>query len=297
MFIHDAPYLGSLNGGARLRDSAVRLQHYLDVNPANQARAVEFWKDQKALGAKPNGHPADGLFIGTGVRDIRIDCYTVLSAVRMGSAPDKALWDTFCNAFILANGGSITPLAFTKDITGSNASDAAATYIPNGTPYSNNVAVAGGKAPYTYQWYVRKSGANTPVGSNQNSYSILAYAVGNNGDYFVEVTDAEGTKITSKSDRTRVAVRLTTNIPASATWTVGGPGVLTVVAADGLAPLTYQWFKNDVAMPGASTSATLTVSSTITAEAAGTYHCVVTSANTKAPRTVSSVKCLVVVEE
>lgn len=184
MFIHDAPYLGSLNGGARLRDSAVRLQHYLDVNPGNKARAAAFWENQKALAANPNGHPADGLFIGTGVRDIRIDCYTVLSSVRMGSAADRALWSEFCNAFIVANGGSVVdPLVFTKDLapTASGAT---------GTNLGFEVQVAGGVAPYTYAW--TRNGS--PIGTNKNTYGPATIQAGN---HQCKVTDSEGTVINS----------------------------------------------------------------------------------------------------
>lgn len=293
MFIHDAPYLGLLNGGARLRDSAVRLQHYLDVNPGNKARAAVFWENQKALAANPNGHPADGLFIGTGVRDIRIDCYTVLSAVRMGSAADKALWSEFCNAFIVANGGVTEPLVFSKNLDGDNASDAVGTYIALGSAYDNSVAVSGGKAPYTYQWYRRSGGQDFTVGTNAPTYNIPSYAASNNGDYFVRVTDATGAVIESTRDRVRVAIRLTTNLTATKEVAEAGTLSLAIVAADGLAPYTYQWFKDDVAISG-RTAASFSKAA-VTAADAGVYHCVATSANTKVPNSITSVKCTVAV--
>lgn len=290
MFISDAPSLIALNGGARLRDSAVRLQHYLDVNPGNKARAVEFWQDQKARAAEDSGHPADGLFIGTGVRDIRTDCYTVLSAVRMGTAADKALYEGFCDFFIAAN----VPLSFSKNLSGSNTSDADATYVQAGSEYTNSVEVTGGKAPYTYQWYKRSGSVDSEVGTNANTYNIPSYAPGNNGDYFVRVTDAAGTVIESTRDRTRTAVSLSTNLAATATWTEGTAATLRVVAANGRTayPYTYAWFKDGVAT--GNTGATLNKSAPTAADA-GVYHCVVTSANTNAPNTVESVKCTVTV--
>lgn len=184
MFISDAPSLIALNGGARLRDSAVRLQHYLDVNPGNKPRAVEFWADQKALAAKPNGHPADGLFIGTGVRDIRIDCYTVLSAVRRGVAADKLLYEQFCDFFVAAN----TPppaLAFSKNL-------APTLEVPTGTQLSLEVTVAGGVSPYTYNW----TRGGSAIGSNKNTYGPTSAVA---GTYACKVTDSAGTVVNSTS--------------------------------------------------------------------------------------------------
>ena len=182
MFISDAPSLIALNGGARLRDSAVRLQHYLDVNPGNKARAVDFWQDQKALTSKDSGHPADGLFIGTGVRDIRTDCYTVLSAVRMGTAADKALYEGFCDFFVAANSPA-APLNFTLDL-------APTLSLQPDSQISLAVPVAGGEAPYTYRW---KRDGNA-IGSNKNTYGPTSPTA---GTYTCTVTDSVGVVVTS----------------------------------------------------------------------------------------------------
>lgn len=184
MFISDAPSLIDLNGGARLRDSAVRLQQYLDVNPGNKSCAVAFWQDQKALAAEDSGHPADGLFIGTGVRDIRIDCYTVLSAVRMGTAADKALYEGFCDFFIEANSPP-APLSFTLDL-------APTLSLQPDSQISLAVTVAGGSAPYTYRW--KRDGS--AIGSNKNTYGPTTPTA---GTYTCTVTDSSGEVVTSTS--------------------------------------------------------------------------------------------------
>lgn len=182
MFISDAPSLIALDGGARLRDSAVRLQHYLDMNPGNKPRAVAFWQDQKALATKSSGHPADGLFIGTGVRDIRTACYTVLSAVRIGTAADKALYEGFCDFFIAAN-SSAASLKFTQDL-------APTLSLQPDSQISLAVTVEGGSAPYTYRW---KRDGNA-IGSNKNTYGPTSPTA---GTYTCTVTDSNGEVITS----------------------------------------------------------------------------------------------------
>lgn len=192
----------------------------------------------------------------------------------------------------------VPPITFTQDLPGNNATDAGATYLALGAAKTFTIAVTGGVPPYTYAWFRRASSTDNPVGTNQPSYSIAAYAAGNNGDYFCRVTDSAGQTVESKRERTKVAIRLTTNPPATATWTVGTAASLNVVAADGLTPYTYQWQKSTDGTTwnpiSGATSATLNVASPATGDA-GQYRCVVTSANTNAPKTVTSTVCTVTV--
>lgn len=65
--------------------------------------------------------------------------------------------------------------------------------------------------------------------------------------------------------------------PTSATLAVGDALDLSVTASESNgAPLSYQWFKDGKAIPGANTN-TLTKPS-VTANDAGTYHVVISSA-------------------
>lgn len=292
MFVHEAPFLGAVNGAAKLRHEAVRLQCYADVNPGSQPDVLAFWEAQKALADVDHGLPYDGTWV-PGALDLRPSCYKVLSHYRMFNTAGLADYKAFCDFFILANGGVIVPLSFSKNLSGSNASDADATYVAVGSAYNNSVEVTGGKAPYTYQWFKRSGGADGAVGTDAPTYNIPAYAAGNNGDYFVRVTDAKGTVIESTRDRTRVAVSLSTNLAATAAVAHAGTISLSVVAANGLAPYTYQWFKDDVAIEG-RTSASFSKANATTADS-GRYHVVVTSSNTRAPKTVKSVVCAVTV--
>lgn len=109
MRLDNAPYLGSINGGAELRRAATKLQN-ISVVAYNAAgtdlqrdRLIAFWKDQKARVLATHGHPADGVFCGFGVYDIRKLCYKVLSAIRkFRKAEDIAAWNFFCDYFIMA---------------------------------------------------------------------------------------------------------------------------------------------------------------------------------------------------
>ena len=201
----------------------------------------------------------------------------------------------------------VPPLAFTTDLPGNNSSDAAASYIPLGTNKTFTVAVTGGIAPYTYAWFRRASSTDNPVGTNSPTYTITGYATGNNGDYFCRVTDSNGTVIESKRERTKPAIALSTNLPASDTWTVGTADSLAVVVntTTGLAPYTYQWQKNNgstwnnIANGGASgitgaTAATLNIATPQTGDA-GQYRCIATSSNTTPPNTTTSAVCTVTV--
>lgn len=292
MFVSQAPFLGSVSGAAQLRIAAVKLQNYADVNPGSVPAVLAFWEAQKALADNDHGLPYDGAYV-PGVADVRPVAYKVLSHYRLFNKPGLADFKEFCDFFIEANGGVTEPLVFSKNLDGDNASDAVGTYVALGSAYNNSVAVSGGKAPYTYQWYRRSGGQDFTVGTNAPAYNIPSYASSNNGDYFVRVTDAKGTTIESTRDRVRVAVRLTTNLTAAKEVAEGGTLSLSVVATDGLAPYTYQWFKDGVAISG-RTSASFSKAS-VTAADAGVYHCVVTSANTKVPNSVTSVKCTVTV--
>lgn len=295
MFVHEAPFLGAVSGAGQLRRDAVRLQCYAEVNTGAQPDVLAFWEAQLALADKDHGLPYDGTYV-PGVIDLRPACYKVLSHYRMFNPAGIQDYKDFCTFFIEKNGGGqpAEPLSFSKNLSGSNASDADGTYVPAGSTYTNSVEVTGGVAPYTYAWFKRSGGADQPVGTDAPEYSINNYGSGNNGDYFVRVTDAAGTTIESTRDRTRVAVRLTTDLPTTATWTEGTAATLKIVASDGLTsqPYTYKWFKDGVAT--GNTGASLNKSSP-TAEDAGSYYCVVTSANTNPPNTVQSKTCVVTV--
>lgn len=197
----------------------------------------------------------------------------------------------------------VPALKLTKDLPGVAGGDAAATYIPVSTNKSFDVKAEGGLPPLTYQWK-KVSGGNTTNLTNAGGYSgvttdtltISNYTAANhNADYFVTVTDGAGHTVDSQRVRTKVAISLSTNLSATATWTVGTSASLVVAANTntGLAPYSYQWYKNGQPLAG-KTSGTLTIASPTTADA-GEYWCVATSSNTNDPKTVESIHCVVTV--
>lgn len=120
-FIHDMPYLGAINHGSALRAKATKLQSYAELNEARGGKFGEklkaFWEDQKARVNEDHGHPADGLNLEVPGLDLRVECYRVLSAIRLNPASDnKAAWAAFCDYFInrWTSDVPVTAIAFTS---------------------------------------------------------------------------------------------------------------------------------------------------------------------------------------
>ncbi|MGE0479441.1 MAG: immunoglobulin domain-containing protein, partial [Phycisphaerae bacterium] len=132
-----------------------------------------------------------------------------------------------------------------------------------------SVSATGGQL--AYQW--RKNTVDIP-GATQSTYTIAAAQVSDSGDYDVVVSSSCGF-ITSAA--ATLTISLGPNItqhPQSQTGCQGQPLSLTVVAT-GVPPLSYQWRKDNVNIPGA-TSATYTIPAVSSGDA-GQYYCVVTS--------------------
>jgi pectate lyase/pectin methylesterase-like acyl-CoA thioesterase len=224
----------------------------------------------------------------------------ILTAAASGSAPLALQWSrngapiagatgptlTLDNVRVADSGGYV----FTAtNPSGSVASDVA-TVIVNlappvittqprsqtilvGEPVNFTVA-ASGSAPFTYQW--RKNGANI-AGATAPSFSIASLRLSDSGAYTVVVTNGAGSVA---SDTARLIVT-TTPVPPSI---ISQPAPITVVAgaqaqfavtAEGSSPLSFQWRKDGVAIPGA-TNATYTIASA-SADDAGSYTVTVTN--------------------
>ncbi len=127
------------------------------------------------------------------------------------------------------------------------------------------VAAEGGKTPYSYQWY--KDGAAISGASAASCSAEQA------GSYHCVVTDARGrTAESKKATVTLLAALRIESQSNSAEVDEGESALLTVTAAGGKQPYTYQWFRGSAAISGASAAS-------CSAEQAGSYHCVVTGAN------------------
>ncbi|MEY2879071.1 MAG: hypothetical protein RLZZ15_1451, partial [Verrucomicrobiota bacterium] len=147
--------------------------------------------------------------------------------------------------------------------------------------------VAGGTAPFSYQW--RKGGVNITGNPSANTATLSLANVqsGDAANYDVVVGNGVGTDATSTAVAltvTPVAPTIVTP-PAAATLLYGSNATFTVVAS-GTTPFTYQWRKGGVnlangavtnaATVSGATTITLTLTS-ITSLDAGNYDVVVTN--------------------
>jgi hypothetical protein len=140
-----------------------------------------------------------------------------------------------------------------------------------GAPVSFSVA-ATGSASFTYQW--RKNAANIG-GATSPTYTIPAVAAGDVATYDCVVTNACGSTPSAGAALTLAAAPTITLHPTGGAVCGGQPFSFTANAT-GTAPLTFQWRKDAVAIPGATGT-----SYAIGAAAAGdsgTYDCVATNA-------------------
>lgn len=140
-----------------------------------------------------------------------------------------------------------------------------------------NLTVVGSGYPApTYQWskFNGTSFVNIP-GAVGASYTVPSATTPDAGTYRVTLTNPSGS-IDSESTTVTVNVVLPeiTTPPANATAVLGQSASFTVVAT-GSAPLSYQWYKGNSLISGA-TSANYTIAAT-TMASAGDYHVVVTN--------------------
>lgn len=136
--------------------------------------------------------------------------------------------------------------------------------IVTGESVAFTSSVSGGEPPYSYQWYVNGS---TIPGATSPSWTFEPSAT---GFYVVHlnVTDTLGT--TAKSNEASVTVRppLTISItPTSASILVGQSVEFTAIVSGGYPPYSYQWYLDDVPVPGATSS-----SWTFTPTSEGIYY-------------------------
>ncbi len=142
--------------------------------------------------------------------------------------------------------------------------------------------VAAGTAPLTYQW--QKNNANISGGTAAN-YTTPATVSSDSGATFRVIVTNLVASITSSSATLTVSAASVgpsiTTQPASETVTVGQAATFSVVAA-GSAPLTYQWQKNTLNIPGA-TAATYTTPATVSGDNGATFQVIVTNPVTSIP--------------
>jgi len=135
--------------------------------------------------------------------------------------------------------------------------------------------VANGSQPLSYQWYL---GGVAITGANSASYTIASVQTASAGSYTCTVTNSVGSATSSAAVLTVTSAASSsptiTGQPASVTTGLGSSVILSVTAG-GSAPLSYQWFKDNVSIAGA-TAASYFIAS-VRATDAGNYVCVVSN--------------------
>ena len=118
--------------------------------------------------------------------------------------------------------------------------------------------VAGGSEPLSFQWFLNNT---SPVANaNDSTLTLTNIQPTDAGSYSVMVSNLAGTITSSNAVltvNTNPVAPIFITQPTSQTVVIGGTAGFSAMAS-GTAPITYQWSKNNVAIPGA-TSSTLTL--------------------------------------
>lgn len=116
-----------------------------------------------------------------------------------------------------------------------------------GSPVTFTVEVTG-TGPFTYQW--QKNGV--PIaGATDAVFTIASVTLGDSGSYSVIVSDPHLSLTSASATLSLTGSPAILAQPEPITVNAGGPFTL-AVQVDGVAPFTFQWFRNGVPIPGAT---------------------------------------------
>ncbi len=148
---------------------------------------------------------------------------------------------------------------------------------------------ATGAAPLSYQW--QESGSDIS-GATSASYTTPATTANDDGATFrCVVTNAHGNSISHTATLTVFIPPAITGQPANRSIDRGQQATFSVVAS-GSSPLTYQWERDEVEIPGA-TSASYTTPATTDDDTGATFRCIVTNAAGSATSAGATLKVVV----
>ena len=190
-------------------------------------------------------------------------------AIVAASMGDAGIYDVIING--LCGSATSEPATLVINQSVSISVPPATQSVCLGAPVSFSVT-ASGAGPLTYQW--RKNGSNI-AGATAATYALATVTMDDVGAYDVRVTGACGNVISNSGNLTVKTPVEFTAPPVSQTVCVGAP-ITFSVTANGTGPLTYQWRRNSVNLPGATGSSYQLAA--VGVNDAGNYDVIVTGA-------------------
>ena len=141
--------------------------------------------------------------------------------------------------------------------------------VCEGKPFT--LTAAGSGTNVTYQWM--KGAASIP-GATSATYTVASATSTDAATYSLMITNSCGSVSTNNVDVVVNAPAKIVTDPTNVVIVAGQPITFTVTAS-GAAPLSYQWYNDNGAIPNA-TGASYTITSATLADS-GSYHCVVSN--------------------
>jgi len=143
-----------------------------------------------------------------------------------------------------------------------------------------SVAIEGGIAPISYQWYFDSEEQKAPVavGDDSPTLDVGAVTLLDDGAYWCEVTDAFDTHESSHAALDVAEILQIVSDPVGGNKLGGESHTFDVGTTGGFAPLGYEWMKDGGTIDGA-TQSSYTIASLKTSDA-GVYSVIVSDANT-----------------
>ncbi len=141
---------------------------------------------------------------------------------------------------------------------------------------------ASGTAPLTYQWY---KGSSAISGATASSYLIGSTASSDASTYYCNITNSCG-NVTSTSVTLTVNTNVSISSQSSSTTVCQGASPTFSITASGTSPMTYQWYKNNTGISGA-TNNSLSLTSVDTSNAASYYVIATNSCNSTQSNTMN----------
>src|SRR5262249_1621800 len=131
-----------------------------------------------------------------------------------------------------------------------------------GRNHTLSVAPSGGVFPWSYQWFIGNSGdtSNPIPGATSSSYTATPTSTTNYSDHVRDANNGSAGPAVDNSDTATLTVALGfSQQPAHANIDSGQSHTLSVTAAAGTAPYSYQWYtgaSGDTSnpIPGATSS-------------------------------------------